>query len=255
MAQTQTLAPSRPIITSLTTMSACRNRPQSDRSPAGRPEVCRIHCPIHCPSLHRPPRQRCPIHRSSATHRNASSASATRGGIRAGLCPPIRTQASLIRTSAHRCRSAPRIVWRSTTVAPPTSVVRVSTTSSVVEPRGAHIVHFDATHHEHQIVNRSPGPHAGFPRRARPRCGRVRQSADSWRGRPRRRHRCPRNRRGGTVVERIAIIWSCAHGRSWYATRGTGQVRQARSSCDAAAAQRYRTRPQHDRRRCMPAQP
>ena len=36
-AQTHTLAASRPIITSLTTMSACMNRPQSDKSPLAVP--------------------------------------------------------------------------------------------------------------------------------------------------------------------------------------------------------------------------
>jgi len=47
--------------------------------------------------------------------------------MRAGLFPPIATQASLIRNDA-QIPVGPRTTWRNTTVAPPTSNVSVSTT-------------------------------------------------------------------------------------------------------------------------------
>ena len=113
-AQTQTLAASRPSITSFTTMSACRNRPHSDRSPPAAPRFTASTArstaePLLSPALrHVHPGAAPALASRPALHQRVPQRRppAVRGR-RSGLSPPGRTQASLHCQRRRRRRRCP----------------------------------------------------------------------------------------------------------------------------------------------------
>ena len=144
--------PAAPSITSLTTMSACMNRPQQ-RQIARRAarQIHRIDCPIHSlNSLHAA---------SRATGRRASAAGIQRRHDAPGrarpatqreLTPPPRPAAELGRVILPRrsrqqpaaARRWPRRMRRCVRYRP----------TAVVQPRRGAIIQFDAPHHEDQAM-------------------------------------------------------------------------------------------------------
>ena len=153
IAHTQTLASSSSSMTSFTTMSACRNRPRATGRRRRRRQIRGINRPVHSitPSS---------LHPACRRERLAPA----RPGCAPGRPSRWRTQASSIRQPPPAAARPRRKSWRSVDGGGPERARdSVTTSSSVVEPRGAQIVHFDAPHHEDQAMFRPAARHAGRP--------------------------------------------------------------------------------------------
>ena len=252
IAQLQNEASSSRIITTLTIESACRNRPQTDRSGAstaltrrsgrdrpgglqpGRSAADRItgvaeSYGVRCSAVRCV--YTCASDMSSALQRNAARSAA---GKRVGRAVAARRTASvhlelapaIVAVAAHASAS-------SSTDAPPSSATRGRDRQQVVEPRrragsrccsGAPRRRRRAASISSAMGEAQAAQHLGARR--------ARRTSDSWRDRRCRRRRCPRSRRGGldawrSVAGRLSHRPSPRAGRQQIELRAAARRRRA----------------------------